>query len=92
MLNKVAFGGIYYIHYPKNAKQKDIEADNTKLNNFVKAHKLENFAMIGVCTDNRTLCISSKFSNPDIDIALLSQVNPQLAKKYIAKTKVDLFI
>ena len=91
MINKIFFGGLNYIHY-KSADKQRVQADNIKLNNFIKTNKLEKIVFADICSDGKTIGFVTKVGNPDLDITLLSLISKDLVTEYMKQTRVDLSV
>ena len=91
MINKVSFGGIYSVNFPKSYSKEQVEAQAEKLNAFVKAYKLNKVVKVECVSDDRIIGVNTCIEHPQLHYELFNAISPKLARDYVAKTQVNLY-
>lgn len=98
MIDKVSFGGIYMIKFPKSYSNDMIREKDTILKNHIKENNYiymdtlyrENIPSQNDNQSTSDILLLSNIDNPSQIYDTLSVINPKLADQYVDKTKVYL--
>ena len=93
MLGNIAFRGIYAINFPESYGKERVKAENRKLNDFIKANNLERVVKAGIEPGHDfVIGVNTNVDSPQLHYMLFNLISPKVAKDYINKTQINLYV
>lgn len=93
MLGNIAFRGIYAINFPESYGKERVKAENRKLNAFIKANNLERVVKAGMEPGHDfVIGVNTNVDSPQLHYMLFNLISPKVAKDYINKTQINLYV
>ncbi len=93
MLGNIAFRGIYAINFPESYGKERVKAENRKLNAFIKANNLERVVKAGIEPGHDfVIGVNTNVDSPQLHYMLFNLISPKVAKDYINKTQINLYV
>lgn len=93
MLSNIAFGGIYAINFPESYGKERVKAENRKLNAFIKVNNLERVVKAKIEPGHDfVIGINTNVENPQLHYMLFNLISPKIAKDYVSKTQINLYV
>lgn len=93
MLGNIAFRGIYAINFPESYGKERVKAENRKLNAFIKANNLERVVKVGIEPGHDfVIGVNTNVESPQLHYMLFNLISPKVAKDYISKTQINLYV
>ena len=93
MLGNIAFRGIYAINFPESYGKERVKAENRKLNAFIKANNLERVVKAGIEPGHDfVIGVNTNVDSPQLHYMLFNLISPKVAKDYISKTQINLYV